>query len=128
MYVGNCISIKNTTDTLEFRDILIWELNSNCVGIQIGYGSEVRINGGRIIGKGNRHDNSIGIHCTGNNGGVHIVDTDIIALEYGIVLDNTIFTQFTSVSYVGQIILIIEGTSHHFFMFLYSFCTYTPQI
>ncbi len=59
------------------------------IGIEIGHGSEVRIEGGRIIGVASRHDGSIGIHCTGNNGGVHIDGTDVIALETGLLLDDT---------------------------------------
>jgi hypothetical protein len=43
---------------------------------------KIRILGGRVIGTVLRFDQSIGIHCTGNNGGFHIQNTDIIALAF----------------------------------------------
>ncbi|ETO22600.1 hypothetical protein RFI_14595 [Reticulomyxa filosa] len=84
-YPGSGIISKDVTDTTTFRDCLLWQITGT--GIQIGYGSEVRIAGGRIIGIGNRHDGSIGIHVTGNNGGVHVDSTDVIGLETGLLLD-----------------------------------------
>jgi hypothetical protein len=44
--------------------------------------------GGRIIGAC-KYCNSTGIHVTGNNGGVHILMTDVISLHEGIVLDSS---------------------------------------
>lgn len=87
VHVGSGIIINGHTDTVSFRDNLIWEITGT--GISIGFGSEVRITGGRILGISNRHDGSIGIHCTGYNGGVHIENTDINALEIGLLLNNT---------------------------------------
>lgn len=81
------IAMKGVADTNMINDVEIWVIKGT--GIEIGHGSEIRITGGRIIGADVRVDDSIGIHCTGNNGGVHIVDTDIIALATGILLDNS---------------------------------------
>jgi hypothetical protein len=36
-----------------------------------------------------RRDGSIGIHVTGNNGGVHVDSTDVIALGTGMMLDSS---------------------------------------
>lgn len=66
--VGSGIIIKGVTDTIEITGVQMWEVTGT--GIEIGWGSEVRIIGGRIIGQGTRHDGSIGIHVTGNNGGL----------------------------------------------------------
>lgn len=74
------------TDTVTVRDTLHWVLGGT--GVVIGRGSEVRVLGGRIIGAGVRNDTSIGVHVTGNNGGVHVSDTDVIGLGTGILLDN----------------------------------------
>jgi hypothetical protein len=74
-------------DTNTVRDVFIWEIKGT--GIQIGYGSEVRILDGRIIGAAIRFDESIGIHVTGNNGGVHVENTDIIALATGVLIENS---------------------------------------
>ncbi|UJR07336.1 hypothetical protein I4U23_011623 [Adineta vaga] len=82
---GICLS--GVADTNTIRDVIMWEIRGT--GIEIGYGSEVRILGGRIIGPNLRFDQSIGIHCTGNNGGVHIENTDIIALGTGILIENS---------------------------------------
>ena len=57
---------------------------------EIGWGSEVRIEGGRILGMAKRNDGSIGVlFCTGYNGGVHIDTTDINSVETGLLLDNS---------------------------------------
>ncbi|CAF2091842.1 unnamed protein product [Rotaria magnacalcarata] len=85
--VPSGIGMIGVADTNTIRDVVMWEIKGT--GIQIGYGSEIRISGGRIIGAGIRFDASIGIHCTGNNGGVHIENTDIIALGTGILIANS---------------------------------------
>ncbi|CAF3204353.1 unnamed protein product [Rotaria socialis] len=85
--VPSGIGMMGVADTNTIRDVVMWEIKGT--GIQIGYGSEIRILGGRIIGAGIRFDSSIGIHCTGNNGGVHIENTDIIALGTGILIANS---------------------------------------
>jgi len=75
------------TDTVSVRDTLHWFLRGTAV--VIGRGSEVRVLGGRIVGTGARNDSSIGVHVTGNNGGVHVSETDVIGLGTGILLNNT---------------------------------------
>ncbi|CAF4085478.1 unnamed protein product [Rotaria sp. Silwood2] len=85
--VPSGIAMIGVADTNNIRDVIMWEIKGT--GIQIGYGSEIRILGGRIVGAGVRFDQSIGIHCTGNNGGVHIDNTDIIALSIGVLIDNS---------------------------------------
>ena len=74
------------TDTVTVRDTLHWFLRGT--GVVIGRGSEVRVLGGRIVGTGARNDSSIGVHVTGNNGGVHLGETDVIGLGTGLLLDN----------------------------------------
>ncbi len=81
------INLAGVADTNTIRDVIMWGIKGT--GIQIGYGSEIRISGGRIIGAGLRFDQSIGIHCTGNNGGVHVENTDVIALGIGMLIDNS---------------------------------------
>ncbi|CAF1238489.1 unnamed protein product [Adineta steineri] len=84
--ISGGIAMIGVADTNTIRDVIMWEIKGT--GIQIGYGSEIRILGGRIIGANLRFDQSIGIHCTGNNGGVHIENTDIIALAIGMLIEN----------------------------------------
>ena len=52
---------------------------------------EVRGEGGRYIGNKNNGGgkDSIGIHVTGNNGGVHVVSSDIISWGVGMQLDQS---------------------------------------
>ncbi len=75
------------TDTVTVRDTLHWFFGGT--GVVIGRGSEVRVLGGRIVGVGTRKDGSIGVHVTGNNGGVHVSETDVIGLGTGVLLDNS---------------------------------------
>lgn len=82
---GSNLDLGDVTDTVTLRDVLHWFVGGT--GVRIGRGSEVRIMGGRIIGPGTRTDGSVGVHVTGNNGGVHIVETDVIALGTGVLLD-----------------------------------------
>lgn len=84
--VPSGIAMLGVADTNTIRDVGICQIQGT--GIQIGHGSEIRIAGGRLIGNSIRFDDSIGIHCTGNNGGVHIENTDVIALGKGILLEN----------------------------------------
>jgi hypothetical protein len=85
--VSSGIAMAGVADTNTIRDVIMWEIKGT--GIQIGYGSEIRILGGRIIGAAVRFDESIGIHCTGNNGGVHVENTDVIALAIGMLIENS---------------------------------------
>lgn len=85
--IAGGISMNGVADTNTVRDVIMWDIKGT--GIEIGYGSEVRILGGRIVGLAQRFDQSIGIHIMGNNGGVHIENTDIIALATGILIANS---------------------------------------
>lgn len=80
-FLGNCIDMGALSDTVMVTDCTLWGIG-NATGVIIGKGSEVRISGGRIIGDLTR-TRGIGVHCTGNNGGVHIINTDIIVLKEG---------------------------------------------
>eukprot|EP00911_Craspedida_sp_UC1_P000056 UC1_evm1s46 len=85
--IGSGFDLGNVTDTVAVRNCLLWF--GSGTGIRIGHGSEVRVEGGRFIGtktQGGPLD-SIGVHVTGNNGGVHIVSTDIISWGTGMQLD-----------------------------------------
>jgi hypothetical protein len=82
----SCIAMKGIADSNTVRDVQMWVVSGT--GLEIGRGSEVRMAGGRIIGTSTRKE-GVGIHCTGNNGGVHIDSTDIIALKTGVILDNS---------------------------------------
>ncbi|CAF1194458.1 unnamed protein product [Adineta ricciae] len=84
--ISSGICFSGVADTNTVRDVIMWDIRGT--GIEIGYGSEIRILGGRIIGANTRFDQSIGIHCTGNNGGVHIDSTDIIGLAQGVLIEN----------------------------------------
>lgn len=95
---GSAIDLGSVSDTSTIRDCILWFFGSG-TGIKIGKGSEVRIEGGRIIGgdassRGKATTISdaiagaVGIHVTGNNGGVHVVGTDVISLGIGMILDN----------------------------------------
>jgi hypothetical protein len=77
--MGSGIVVEKVMDTSTIHQCLMWGVTGT--GIKVAEGSEVRIFGGRIIGRNRYVDKSIGVHLTGNNGGVHIVTTDIIALH-----------------------------------------------
>ena len=83
------IDMGLVSDTNEVVSCVLWLLTG--VGIRIGKGSEIRISGGRVISLGPLASpaGSIGIHVTGNNGGVHVVSTDVIGWNSGIVLDSS---------------------------------------
>ena len=110
------IAMVGVADTNTIRDVIIWEIKGT--GIQIGRGSEVRVLGGRIVGAGLRFDESIGIHCTGNNGGVHVENTDIIALATGMLIDSSsgagsnreIFISHATIDSNGQGLVIRDNS------------------
>ena len=83
---GTNLDLGTITDTVTVRDVLHWFVGGT--GVVIGRGSEVRIMGGRIIGPSVRNDSSVGVHVTGNNGGVHISETDVIGLQTGVLLND----------------------------------------
>lgn len=84
---GSGMRLIGVSDSTTIHQCQFWRIKGT--GIQVGHGSEVRIEGGRIIGDGIRNDGSIGVHLTGNNGGVHIQTTDIIGLEEGLRIENS---------------------------------------
>ncbi len=77
--VGSGIVVEGVMDTTTLDHCLMWEISGT--GVKVARGSEVRIFGGRIIGQDRYRDRSIGVHLTGDNGGVHIVTTDLIGLN-----------------------------------------------
>lgn len=84
--LGTGIEFVGVSDSTTIRDCQFWQVKG--AGIRVGHGSEIEIHGGRIIGEETRNDGSIGVHLTGNNGGVHIVSTDIIGLQDGVRIEN----------------------------------------
>lgn len=83
---GTAFDLGNVTDTVGVRDCVVWDHLGTAV--RIGRGSEVRIEGGRMIGL-NKPPQSIGVHVTGNNGGVHVISTDLIGNNIGMRLDSS---------------------------------------
>lgn len=87
----NVLDLGPLSDTVS----IIRPLFQNVIGtgVKIGRGSQVRLAGGRIFGRavinGNWIKGSIGVHCKGNNGGVHIDSTDLIGLEVGFLIDQS---------------------------------------
>jgi hypothetical protein len=61
----------------------------NRVGYNIGAGSSIFINGGRVIGNYPTTGLAVGINITGGNGGVYIYAVDTIALATGIDINQT---------------------------------------
>tara|TARA_A100001015_G_C14988709_1_gene712768 strand:+ start:236 stop:1453 length:1218 start_codon:yes stop_codon:yes gene_type:complete len=87
--IGSGFDLGNVTDTVAIRNCLLWF--GSGTGVKIGRGSEVRIIGGRFIGTKNDGGpkSSIGLHVTGNNGGVHVTTTDVISWGTGLQLDQS---------------------------------------
>lgn len=81
--MGSGIITEQVTDTTTFDHCLFWGGVSG-TGIKVARGSEVRIFGGRILGHDRENFPCIGVHLTNNNGGVHILTTDIIGLHTGL--------------------------------------------
>lgn len=83
--MGSGIVVEKVMDTTTLNHCTITGVTGT--GIQIPRGSEVRIVGGRVIGSIPPHtgiaDGSTGILMTGDNGGVHIITTDLIGLDSG---------------------------------------------
>lgn len=88
--MGSGIVVENVMDTTTLDHCLIWGISGT--GVKVARGSEVRIFGARIVGGTNPYDSigagSIGVHLVGNNGGVHIVTTDIISLNTGLMIGS----------------------------------------
>lgn len=83
--IGSGVSVQKVMDTVTFDQCLIWGPMRG-TGIRVCRGSAVLVFGGRIIGNDPYKGvigSSIGIHLTTDNGGVHVVGTDIIGLGTG---------------------------------------------
>ena len=78
----NCIGI---TDSIAIHDCQFWFVKGT--GIRIGHGSEIQIIGGRIIGV-SKSNGSVGIHLTGDNGGVYITGGSVINFQYAVLIEN----------------------------------------
>ena len=84
--MGGGIAVKKVMDTTTLDHCLMWGVTGT--GLEVARGAEVRIFGARITGHDRYADTSIGVDLTGNNGGVHIVTTDIIALHTALVIGH----------------------------------------
>ena len=81
---GSSIVVEGVMDATTLDHCLMWEISGT--GAKVARGSEVRIFGGRIIGQDRYGQRCIGVHLTGDNGGVHIVTTDLIALHTALLI------------------------------------------
>lgn len=85
--MGSGIYVERVMDTTTIEHCLMWGPIRG-IGIRVAKGSEVRIIGGRICGSTDPYrrvdKQSIGVHLTENNGGVHLVTTDLIGLGTGL--------------------------------------------
>lgn len=76
---GSGILTEQVADTTTLENCVMWRIGGT--GLRVARGSEVRVIGGRIIGDGSLRKDNIGIHLVGDNGGVHVVTTDLIGLH-----------------------------------------------
>jgi hypothetical protein len=86
LLIGSGVVAPGLVDTTSFINCV--QAGIAGTGLRIGHGSEVRVIGGRIIGGGPPHRTSTGIHLTGDNGGVHVIGTDIIQHTTGMLIEN----------------------------------------
>ncbi|HVK07011.1 MAG TPA: right-handed parallel beta-helix repeat-containing protein [Armatimonadaceae bacterium] len=77
--MGSGIVTEGVADTTTLESCVFWGVGGT--GLKVARGSEVRVFGGRVIGNGSLSPGNVGIHVTGNNGGVHVVTTDLIGLH-----------------------------------------------
>lgn len=77
--MGSGIVAEEVADTTTMENCVMWRLGG--VGLRVARGSEVRVIGGRILGDGSLRAGNVGIHLTGDNGGVHVLTTDLIGLH-----------------------------------------------
>lgn len=83
--MGSGIFVENVMDTIGIDHCVMWSIGGT--GIKVARGSEVRIFGGRITGSNpyvGVGQTTTAVHLTGNNGGVHIVTTDLIGVHTGL--------------------------------------------
>jgi len=76
---GSGILTQQVADTTTLESCVMWRIGGT--GLRVARGSEVRVIGGRITGDGSLRKENIGIHLVGDNGGVHVVTTDLIGLH-----------------------------------------------
>ncbi|MBV9864123.1 MAG: right-handed parallel beta-helix repeat-containing protein [Abitibacteriaceae bacterium] len=76
---GSGIITQQVADTTTLESCVMWRIGGT--GLRVARGSEVRVIGGRITGDGSLRPENIGIHLMGDNGGVHVVTTDLIGLH-----------------------------------------------
>lgn len=84
--LGGSVRIRTLADTSAFMNCVSW--GTTGTAIEIGVAAEVRIVGGRIIGQLDQKEGGVGVHLTGNAGGIHILTTDIIGHHTGLLLGN----------------------------------------
>lgn len=77
--MGSGIITEEVADTSTLENCVMWGVSG--VGIRLARGAEVRVIGGRVIGDGSLRPGNMGLHVVGNNGGVHVVTTDLIGLH-----------------------------------------------
>jgi hypothetical protein len=77
--IGSGIVTEGVADTSTIENCVLWGVSG--VGIRLARGSEMRVIGGRVIGDGSLRPGNTGLHVVGNNGGVHVVTTDLIGLH-----------------------------------------------
>jgi len=80
------IDMGGLADSTTLRDCQIWGVGGE--GIRIGHGSQIVVAGGRVIGYGMQDTGSTGVRLTGDNGGVHLLATDLIKLGEGLRIEN----------------------------------------
>jgi hypothetical protein len=78
---GSGILTRNVADTTTLESCVMWRIGGT--GLRVARGSEIRVLGGRITGDGSLRPENIGIHLMGDNGGVHVMTTDLIGLHTG---------------------------------------------
>lgn len=76
---GSGILTRHVADTTTLESCVLWQIGGT--GLRVARGSEVRVLGGRITGDGSLRQENVGIHLAGDNGGVHVVTTDLIGLH-----------------------------------------------
>ena len=83
---GSGFLLRGFTQMVSFVNCLLVGVTGT--GIELGHGNEVRVIGGRIVGADPPGRGRIGLHLTGDNGGVHIVETDLISHAEGCRIEN----------------------------------------
>jgi hypothetical protein len=84
---GSGILTEEVADTTTVDSCVMWRIGGT--GLRVARGSEVRVIGGRITGDGSLRPENVGIHLVGNNGGVHVVTTDLIGLHTSMKIGET---------------------------------------